>query len=134
MTERQRLERKKRMNVLLWAYAYEMRDDSLVDDFHFDRVCYEIDLSIDTDRPDLDEWFRKEFDPCTGSWIRSYPDLEKIMDIYDRVKEYERGERERTCPECNGVGFLRIPHAYDVELIRCENCKGRGIIKNGKVA
>jgi len=94
MTERQRLERKKRMNVLLWAYAYEMRDDSLVDDFHFDRVCREIDLSIDTDRPDLDEWFRDNFDPCTGSWIYYYPHTAALELKYDCIKEYDKNETE----------------------------------------
>ena len=35
-------ERRRRINVALWAYAYEERDDPIVDDATFDRVSYEI--------------------------------------------------------------------------------------------
>lgn len=78
------------MDVLLWAYAYEFQDDSLVSDAVFDQTCLEIDLSIDTDRPDLDEWFRKEFFPDSGMWVRSFPELDRLHLRYVIAKNWEK--------------------------------------------
>jgi ssDNA-binding Zn-finger/Zn-ribbon topoisomerase 1 len=35
----------------------------------------------------------------------------------------------KICPECRGKKFLRIPRPDDVELIRCEKCKGEGVVE-----
>lgn len=90
-------EKRRRMNVVLWAYAYEIMDNPLVSDADFDQQCRFVNLSINTDRPDLDEWFRKNFDPCTGSWIRSYPEIDKLEKLYERVRgavdEFEDNKR-----------------------------------------
>lgn len=79
-------ERRRRIQVCLWAYAYEVEDNPLVDDGTFDKVCREIDVKIDTNKPEIDAWFRKEFDPCTGSWIRSHPDYDGIRLLYHRLQ------------------------------------------------
>ena len=60
--------------------------DNLVPDEMFDMVCREIDLSIPTDRPDLDEWFKANFDPSTGLWIHKHPELERLKEIYSNLK------------------------------------------------
>jgi hypothetical protein len=77
------VERRNRIRVLLWAYAYEILDRPLVDDAKFDEVCAAIDVSVNTGR--YDEWFRAEFNPSTGLWIHHFPDLNGIRDLYRRV-------------------------------------------------
>jgi len=81
-------ERRRRIDVALWAYAYELMDDPLVSDGRFDQECYKVDLSINTGNKKMDDWFCKEFDPCTGRWIYSHPELHKIDALYHRVKGY----------------------------------------------
>ena len=73
-----------RIKVALYAYAYEYEATSLVSDAEFDSLCYQIDLNVNTRRPDLDTWFRKYFQPHTGQWIHNHPELEKIKSIYHR--------------------------------------------------
>lgn len=64
------VERRRRIMVSVWAYSYEMLNPpvSLVDDHVFDAECYLLaaGLRVDTDRLDLDYWFRGAFDPSTG--------------------------------------------------------------------
>lgn len=78
------LETKRRINLAVWAYAYEFENDSLVPDEKFDRECRLVDLTISTSRPDLDDWFKREFDPSTGVWIHKHPELQKIRELYQR--------------------------------------------------
>lgn len=75
-------ERRKRIQVAMWAYAYEFEADSLVPDAVFDKVSHSIDTSIDTGNERLDTWFKKYFVPDTGQWIRLHPDLHIIRDKY----------------------------------------------------
>lgn len=77
-------EQDRRMKVLLWAYAYEFVNIPMASDAEFDALCQEVDVSIDTLRPDLDEWFRENFQPHTGMWVRSLPDrdLTALAKIY----------------------------------------------------
>lgn len=78
------IERKRRIKISIWAYAYEFENDSIVDDFHFDRECYLVDLSISTGNKKLDDYFKKEFDPCTGVWIQRHPELDRIKQLYNK--------------------------------------------------
>lgn len=72
--------------MAVWAYAYEFESDNLVEDHVFDAKCMKIDVSISTDRPDLDEFFRKNFEPHTGMWIRKHPNVPRLKAIYDSIK------------------------------------------------
>lgn len=67
-----------RIQISMAAYAYEIIDTPIMDDATFDAMAKLIDVSIDTRRPDLDEFFRKEFSPHTGQWIHNHPDIDKI--------------------------------------------------------
>lgn len=82
----QEVERRRRIMVSVWAYAYELASPpvSLVPDHIFDAECYMLaaGLHIDTDRLDLDYWFRGSFDPSTGMWIHKHPELDKIERLY----------------------------------------------------
>ncbi len=73
---------KRRINVSVWAYAYEVENDSLVSDEMFDSECLKITLGIDTGNKKMDRFFRKEFTPDTGLWIHKHPQLERIEELY----------------------------------------------------
>ena len=79
------VERRRRINVALWAYAYEVHDNPLVDDGKFDETCERINLSVSTGNKKMDTWFRRNFDPCTGSWIHKHPDLKGLEALYQRI-------------------------------------------------
>lgn len=84
-TQIQYEEEHKRELVSVWAYAYEILNESIVDDATFDRVCKEIDLNIDTGNVKLDQWFKENFDPCTGQWIWKHPDLKQIKQKAEKI-------------------------------------------------
>lgn len=79
------IEKRRRINVCLWAYAYEVKDNPLVTDEVFDEQCQLVDISVNTDNPTLDEWFKKEFKPYTGQWIHTHPEIDKLNLLYNRV-------------------------------------------------
>ncbi len=78
-------ERQKRICIALWAYAYEFKNHSIVSDEKFDKVALSIDVSIDTNKPELDAFFRKEFNAYTGQWIYKHPELHLIKQLYNRL-------------------------------------------------
>ena len=80
------VERRRRIRLAVWAYAYEFENDSLVDDATFDAEALKVDLAIDTGHRKLDAWFRKNFDPSTGMWIRRHPELHKVQALYRRLR------------------------------------------------
>jgi hypothetical protein len=72
--------RKNRICVSLWAASYEFLAHSFVSDARFDEVCklVERDLHVDTDRPDMDKWFRENFSAHTGQWVHSHRDRDYL--------------------------------------------------------
>ncbi len=79
------LERQRRICLSLWAYAYEFKNNSLVSDETFDIVAKQVDTSISTNKPELDAFFRQEFDAYTGQWIHKHPELHLIKQLYSRL-------------------------------------------------
>lgn len=75
-------ETRRRVKLTVWAYAYEFQDDPLVSDAEFDGECLLVDLTISTNRPDLDAWWRENFSPHTGQWIHRHPELSVVADLY----------------------------------------------------
>ena len=55
-------QKRKRINIALWAYAYEVHNDSIVSDAMFDKVGREIDLTIKTGNPEMDKWFEGNYE------------------------------------------------------------------------
>ncbi len=84
MVTRKRIaeEIKRRIDVAVWAYAYEMLNLSLVSDARFDKECLKVNPYILTGRPIEDEFFKKEFAPFTGQWVHRHPDKAGLHRIY----------------------------------------------------
>jgi tRNA/tmRNA/rRNA uracil-C5-methylase (TrmA/RlmC/RlmD family) len=72
------IERRRRIRVSVWAYAYELLDVSLVSDEQFDRECRLVDPKVSTGHRRLDEFFRKHFADYTGQWVRLHPDQARL--------------------------------------------------------
>lgn len=77
------IETRRRIKLAVWAYAYEF-EEGVVPDYVFDVEAYQVDLSVHTDRLDLDFWFIANFEPDTGLWIHRHPELDKIRKLYER--------------------------------------------------
>lgn len=78
-------ETRNRIRLSLAAYAYEVLGTSIMTDGEFDALAKEIDLNINTRRPELDNWFRKNFEPHTGMWILKHPEKTRLHQL---VKDY----------------------------------------------
>ena len=78
------LERKRRINVSIWAYGYEVENDLIVSDEMFDSECLKIRAGMDTGSVVMDGFFREEFLADSGIWIHKHPELEKLKEIYVR--------------------------------------------------
>lgn len=72
------VERRRRIRLAVWAYAYEFLDVSLVSDQRFDEEAKLVDLKVSTGHRQLDAFFRKHFQAYTGQWVRSHPDLRRL--------------------------------------------------------
>ena len=71
-----------RIRLSVAAWAYEVADSAIMTDHDFDRLCLEVDTSIDTGNAKLDKFFREEFSPHTGVWVRKHPEQHKLKFIY----------------------------------------------------
>lgn len=80
------VERKNRIKVAVAAWAYEVRNESIMSDHDFDDLCKKIDPSIDTGDKIMDKFFREEFSAHTGQWIWKYPKkkLAGLYNIYEK--------------------------------------------------
>ncbi len=84
-------QRRVRIRLAMAAYAYEYYDEPIMTDAEFDALSLRVDTSVDTGNEEMDEFFRKEFDPSTGSWIGKHPGLERLDWIYNRyIKKDKR--------------------------------------------
>ena len=71
-----------RIQLSVYAYAYEIANETLIPDHEFDCMCLKVDPSVKTGNKKMDKFFEKEFNPSTGQWIHKHPELGKIVNIY----------------------------------------------------
>lgn len=92
-------ERHRRILLSVWAYAYEFLHESLVSDGDFDAQCRRVDLSVDTGNPEMDAWFRENFDPSTGMWVHNHPNKRRLEQIAKNlIGERRSGKRVQVRP------------------------------------
>ena len=82
--DRKSEENKSRSKLCIAAYAYEIKNDSIMPDITFDEECKKVDVTITTGNDKMDKWFRDEFDPCTGQWIHSHPEKNRLEELYQK--------------------------------------------------
>lgn len=75
------VERRRRIAVAVWAYAYEIDNDHLVPDHVYDDWARRIDVAVSTGNARLDTFFRAEFSPHTGMWVRKHPGFDRLGDL-----------------------------------------------------
>lgn len=78
------VERRRRIRLCLAAYAYEVLDAPIMTDAAFDALARQSDSTIRTGR--LDDWWAEAFEPHTGQWILSHPELTRVARLYDRLR------------------------------------------------
>ena len=83
MVTTKELERRNRIRLSLWAYAYEFKSISMVSDDVFDTLSKAINVSQTTGNRKLDKFFRDEFNPDTGMWVHKHPELIKLEWLYN---------------------------------------------------
>lgn len=92
-------QKKLRIRVAIFAHAYEYYSVSFIDDFEYDALAKAVDLSVPTDRPDLDEWFRENYQEYTGSWVGAHPELLNIDGIVYGLMKYNNLIDDETAPK-----------------------------------
>ena len=73
-----------------WLYEIGSREGmtgEMMTDHQYDAECLKIDLTVNTPRPDLDKWWRENFDPCTGQWIHNHPEHDRLEEL---CRKYHR--------------------------------------------
>ena len=83
--DRKTEEIKRRIKLSIAAYAYEIKDRSIMSDENFDKECRKVDLSISTGNRKMDKWFKNHFAPSTGQWIHKHPNLKRIDELYRSI-------------------------------------------------
>ena len=73
-----------RILIAVYAYAYEFRNESLIDDHEYDKLAQEIDVNISTNNMMLVKFFKDCYVSYSGSWILKHPEIEKIIEIYNK--------------------------------------------------
>lgn len=79
------VERRRRILLSVAAYSYEVLNEPLMSDADFDAECLRVDLSVATGNAEMDSWFRKHFEPCTGMWVRLHPNLARLDQIAHEI-------------------------------------------------
>ena len=77
-------ERRLRIRISVAAYAYEYENYSVMNDSEFDSLCEKVDLEQTTGDKKLDTYFKKEFNPASGMWIRKHPNKRGLANLYNR--------------------------------------------------
>jgi len=54
-------------------------------DSEYDSLSLKVDTSIKTGNKKLDKFFKDNFDPSTGQWIHTHPELERIEQLYNKL-------------------------------------------------
>lgn len=85
------LEIRRRIQISVAAYAYEIADSPIMSDRQYDWFAERICRNMGTCHPLLDEFFTCQFSPMTGMWIRTHPQLDGIKRAFEQHSDALRG-------------------------------------------
>lgn len=71
--------------LAVWAYAYEIMGETLVSDHHFDDECRKVNLLQPTGNKQMDAWFKKNFEPCSGMWVHNHPNKKRLAEMANEI-------------------------------------------------
>jgi hypothetical protein len=74
---------RRRIHLSIAAYSYEYEDESIMSDAEFDKMSLEVQPNMKTGNDRMDRFFKNNFDPSTGQWIRKHPEIARIKRIYN---------------------------------------------------
>ena len=83
-TLRHEIERDRRNVVSVAAYAREVAGTPIMSLPQWHYHAEQIDRSLGTAHPVLDEFFRSRFSPMSGVWVREHPELPTIQRTFER--------------------------------------------------
>ena len=75
---------KNRIKLSVAAYAYEFLGDSIMTDHQYDELSLEINQNEKTGNEKMDNFFKTQFEPCTGMWIRKHPEIKRLDYLYKK--------------------------------------------------
>ena len=78
---------KNRIKLSVAAYAYEFLGDSIMTDHQYDELSLEINPNEKTGNEKMDNFFKTQFEPCTGMWIRKHPEIKRLR-LKKALKHY----------------------------------------------
>ena len=87
------VEIRRRIQLTVATYAYEVKDDPFLSDDQWDRLAQTINPRLGTCHPVLDEFFASRFSPMTGMWIHEHPELDKVSRLYNHFYRLRRSFR-----------------------------------------
>lgn len=73
-----------RIKLSIAAYAYEFLGESIMTDHEYDELSLKINPNEKTGNDMMDEFFKTQFQPDTGMWIRSHPEIKKLEYLYNK--------------------------------------------------
>ena len=73
-----------RIKLSVAAYAYEFMGDSIMSDHEYDELSLKINPNEKTGNDVMDKFFKTQFQPDTGMWIRSHPEIKKLEYLYKK--------------------------------------------------
>tara|TARA_B100001287_G_C22216425_1_gene314862 strand:+ start:105 stop:365 length:261 start_codon:yes stop_codon:yes gene_type:complete len=73
-----------RIRLSVAAYAYEFVGDSIMSDQEYDELSLKINPKEKTGNDMMDKFFRTQFQPDTGMWIRTHPEIKKLEYLYKK--------------------------------------------------
>ena len=73
-----------RIKLSVAAYAYEFKGDSIMTDHEYDELSLKVNPNEKTGNDMMDKFFRTQFQPDTGMWIRLHPEIKKLEYLYKK--------------------------------------------------
>lgn len=74
-----------RLKISVYAFAYEIKHDSLISDYEYDLLAKKINVNVSTNNKLLDEFFRDCYTPDSGMWVTKHPELGKLNKLYEKI-------------------------------------------------
>jgi hypothetical protein len=106
------VERRRRILLSVWAYAYEA-GQPLIDDATYDKESALVNLAIETGNKKMDSWFKENYNPYTGMWVRSHPEINKIANLVERIRAETMTSTGLTQEQRKALALKVVAHFND---------------------